>query len=195
MLNKIKKYFQKIIKKEEYIEKGNIVRVYGTIKKSEQKTYDYFFSYVNCIEETEICDVKNYSLKNLKKWNSIKWAAQYSSFEKDICSYEKYTKSDKGKNTKILYEPASIWKKIYVCDEVEKENFIEFFKEKIVYPRDNIFILIDKIRLGFRFEMIKDPDGYTDTSYLSFQFPCSFYYLLIDGKKVWFHEDNIEKIG
>ena len=82
-----------------------------------------------------------------------------------------------------------------LCDEIEKENFVEFFKEKAVYPRDNIFILIDKIRLGFRFEMIKDPDGYTDTSYLSFQFPCSFYCLLIDGKKVWFHEDNIEKIG
>jgi hypothetical protein len=188
MFRKIKKILSEILRKESNIEKGNIVRLYGSIKKKEEKTYDYFFSYVHCIEEVDFSNPdKSSILKNLKKWNSIKWKSQYSSCQKDISTYT-YYKSEQNE-----YEPNMLWKKIFICDDIEKENYQEFFKEKTVYPRDNIFIVIDKIRLGFRFEAIDDP-LVIEHQYFSFKFPEYFYCVLIDGKKTWLHEGNIEKV-
>lgn len=188
MFKFIKENISSFLKKESDIEKGNIVRIYGSIKKSEEKVFDYFFSYVNCIEETDYCNINPSTvLKNIKRWHSIKLRSQYSFYQKDICYYIPVEK-----NYKSPYEPDMFWKKIFICDEVEKENYQDFFKEKFVYPRDNIFVVLDKIRLGFRFSFLDDPEGLN--SRLQFNFPEFFYCLLIDGKKTWLHENNIEKV-
>lgn len=169
---------------DDMIKEGSLVRIKSDFKIRDVMNIEYYLSFTDCLEEVHDVSIERY----LRKWMQISLDHNEKIATAKVFWNSKYEMKENGY---VNYS------KVIIVPETEKEESLYKscdFKGSVKIVEMNYNIVVDRKRLGYRIESYKMVDD-EDKSYYNFEGPKYYYAVIVDGRKLWFDEKNVNKLN